>query len=210
MGNWKSLSQHEKVDLLENVKQSSTLSQLERIYRRVGAPPAAVEKKEHQEISIDYKMRSTSEPHHLWANFLKQWPMERLHRLTLEEYTNLKTETDDYFCHWVERKTADLGSIQGGTSSKFGIYLAGQIKETLRSGLTTDGRYIWWDQLGSTAEEAFEDVKRYVIKIAESSARGDHTLPLHNHLGPMFQLKIRFLYQSEPHQVLTRPSSHSL
>ena len=38
MGNWKSLHQHEKIALLENVKQSSTLRQLERIYRRNGAP----------------------------------------------------------------------------------------------------------------------------------------------------------------------------
>jgi 5-methylcytosine-specific restriction protein B len=152
--------------------------------------------------SCHSEMQKNNELHKLWDKFLKQWPIERLRNMTLGEYTNLKTETDDYFCHWIERKTQALGSIQGGTSAKFGIYLAGKIKDKLRSGLTTDGRYIWWDQLGTTAEEAFEDVKSYVIKIAESSAEGDHTLPPHNHIGPMFQLKIRFLYQAKPHQVL--------
>lgn len=41
-----------------------------------------------------------------------------------------------------------------------------------------------------------------MIKIAETSSRGDHSLLLHNHIGPIFQLKIRFLYQSKPYQIL--------
>jgi hypothetical protein len=39
MGDWKSLSQYQKITLQSHVNQSSTLSQLERIYRRNGAPP---------------------------------------------------------------------------------------------------------------------------------------------------------------------------
>lgn len=66
--------------------------------------------------------------HQLWAEFLKRWPIERLREMTLEEYTNLRSNTDDYFCHWVERKTESLGSIQGATSAKFGIYHANNLK----------------------------------------------------------------------------------
>lgn len=140
--------------------------------------------------------------HQLWAEFLKRWPIERLREMTLEEYTNLRSNTDDYFCHWVERKTESLGSIQGATSAKFGIYHANNLKNKLRSGLISDGSYVWWDQLGTTSQKAFDNVKSYVIKIAETSSRGDHSLLLHNHIGPIFQLKIRFLYQSKPYQIL--------
>jgi hypothetical protein len=38
MGDWKSLFQYQKITLQSHVNQSSTLSQLERIYRRNGAP----------------------------------------------------------------------------------------------------------------------------------------------------------------------------
>jgi beta-glucosidase len=44
MGDWKSLSQYQKITLQSHVNQSSTLSQLERIYRRNGAPPIDIMK----------------------------------------------------------------------------------------------------------------------------------------------------------------------
>lgn len=56
----------------------------------------------------------------VYEDFQKEFPIETLSGLPLEQYTNLKRS--DSFCYWVESKTYCLGSIWGGTSYKFGIY----------------------------------------------------------------------------------------
>ena len=63
-----------------------------------------------------------NEKYELWDKFLKRWSYERLKDMTLEEYTNIKEENDDYFCYWLESKTDKLGSVWGGSAFKFGIY----------------------------------------------------------------------------------------
>jgi 5-methylcytosine-specific restriction protein B len=143
-----------------------------------------------------------NELHKLWAEFLERWPIERLREMTLEEYTNLKSKTDDYFCHWLERKTQKLGSIQGATSAKFGIYLAGKLKDTLKSGLTTDGKYVWREALGDTKESAFATIRDHIVKIVDIAQSGKQPLELDPILAPTIQMKLRFLYQSKPYQVL--------
>ena len=56
----------------------------------------------------------------LLDDFLTAFPIDKLQDMTLEQYTNLKKE--DSFCYWLEYRTYELGSILGGSSSKFGIY----------------------------------------------------------------------------------------
>ncbi|MGR2701257.1 hypothetical protein [Vibrio campbellii] len=59
----------------------------------------------------------------LWDEFLSRWPRENLSNLTLEEYVSVNDT--DTFTYWLETKTRELGSIQGNTSAKFGIYKRG-------------------------------------------------------------------------------------
>lgn len=82
-------------------------------------------------------MPNTDELHQLWAEFLKRWPIEQLSEMALEEYTNLKSHSEDYFCYWVERKTQALGSISGGFSTIFGIYRSASENTKLRKGQKT-------------------------------------------------------------------------
>lgn len=51
--------------------------------------------------------------------FVQRFPREQLSNLTLEEYAIGKP---DSFCYWVEFKTHRLGSVAGGSSSKWGIW----------------------------------------------------------------------------------------
>ncbi|MCG8576801.1 MAG: hypothetical protein MI810_18115, partial [Flavobacteriales bacterium] len=53
-------------------------------------------------------------------DFTKEWTVERLERMTLDEYTNLNR--DDSFTYWLEAKTENSGSIWGGSAFKFRIY----------------------------------------------------------------------------------------
>lgn len=142
------------------------------------------------------------ELHALWRTFLERWPIERLRSMKLEEYTNIKKVTDDYFCHWLERKTLKLGSIQGGTSSKFGIYLAASPSPKLRNGETFKDGYVWWKGLGQTKEEAFPAVRDAIVGIAEAAQRGELEGKLIRYIGPMVQMKLRFLYQPKPYRLL--------
>lgn len=51
--------------------------------------------------------------------FVQRFPVEKLPNLTLEEYAVGKP---DSFCYWLEFKTHRLGSVAGGSSSKWGIW----------------------------------------------------------------------------------------
>jgi len=152
--------------------------------------------------SCHSEMENTNELHKLWAEFLERWPIERLREMTLEEYTNLKSNTDDYFCYWVERKTESLGSISGGFATIFGIYRSAKEEAKLRKGQKTDDDYIWWESMGDDASSAFNTAKNLVLKIVEEAQNGEHSPKFEEHLGPMFQLKLRFLYQQKPYKLL--------
>lgn len=58
--------------------------------------------------------------------FVQRFPREQLSNLTLEEYALGKS---DSFCYWVEFKTHHLGSVAGGSSSKWGIWWSKEDQE---------------------------------------------------------------------------------
>src|SRR5258706_279795 len=57
----------------------------------------------------------------LREDFIKRFPLETLGDMTLEQYAGGKLY--DGFCYWLATKTRQLGSINGGNSAKFGVYL---------------------------------------------------------------------------------------
>lgn len=130
--------------------------------------------------------------HQLKETFLKEWPLNRIQNMVLEEYTNLEKTS---FCYWLEAKTTDLGSIWGGSAYKFGIYerrdLATPI--TVDSRLT-DGKYAWFQKYGPTKETAFETVKEIIISIATNAQNNTLENIDTIDLGDAYKWKIAFLY----------------
>ena len=57
--------------------------------------------------------------------FNKRFPLESLANMKLDEYTNIKANTDDYFCYWIEHKLDRLGLIGKGFAEKFVIWRKG-------------------------------------------------------------------------------------
>jgi 5-methylcytosine-specific restriction protein B len=58
-----------------------------------------------------------------YEGFIKNYPKENLENLTLEKYTNIKTiDSDEYFTHWLERKTENCGKFRTASSYAYGIY----------------------------------------------------------------------------------------
>lgn len=136
------------------------------------------------------------EKHNLYDDFLKEFPLERLRKMQLEEYSNLDASTS--FCYWLEGRTTELGSIWGGSSYKFGIYKRNpNSKEDTRGGYCTDGEYSWVQKYGATKEEAFERIRNIIIEIYQAATSGDfHKIDLID-LGDAYKWKIAFLYSNK-------------
>ena len=132
--------------------------------------------------------------HKLKQEFLEYWTLEKLQNMTLEEYTDTKREGS--FCYWLEHITRDLGSIVGGSSYKFGIYKRNSNSEVKEeSNRKTDGEYAWFKKYGiDNKEEAFETVKKIIIKIAHAAQNNTLEVIDAIDLGNAYKWKIAFLY----------------
>lgn len=131
----------------------------------------------------------------LLKEFLERFPISKLKTMTLEEYTDTKRENS--FCYWIESKLKDLGSIQGNTAYKFGIFE--YLDKSTQKGAIFEGKYTWLENLyGKSAEEAYHKVRSIVVEIAEAAAVGDFQhIDKINLLGSMFRWKIAFLYANK-------------
>lgn len=126
--------------------------------------------------------------------FLNEWPLQKLKKMTIEEYTNLEKTS---FCYWLEAKTNDLGSIWGGSSYKFGIYKRQGTKTDRRNGYSSDGDYAWVSKYGNHRETAFKTVKELIVKIAECADKGEFKKVDAIDIGDAYKWKIAFLYSNE-------------
>lgn len=124
--------------------------------------------------------------------FLKEWPLERLEKMAIEEYTNLEKTS---FCYWLEQKTQSIGGIRGGSSYKFGIYkMANNSITKPAKNRTNDSGYAWHLKYGQTKEMAFKTIKEIVVKIARLSLDNDLKSLDNIDLGDAVKWKIAFLY----------------
>jgi len=132
----------------------------------------------------------------VWDAFLKEWPLERLRKMTLQEYT--AAGRDHTFTAWIERRLDKMGSIWGGSSFKFGVYSRKDKTPKTKSaggGESYTEDYAWYSKYGFTPEEAFEKVKALVGQVAEAAARGDYAAINSVDLGEAFKWKIAYHYQ---------------
>ena len=96
----------------------------------------------------------------LREEFVKSFPIDKLSEMTLDQYAAGKhdREIGSTFCHWIEFRTVELGSIKGGSSSKFGVYWSAKNQR-------------WeWNQLFQTddVEVAFEKLKAGLVKLIQA------------------------------------------
>jgi 5-methylcytosine-specific restriction protein B len=138
--------------------------------------------------------RDSRRAEEIWDAFLREWSLERLRRMTLQEYT--AAGEDHTFTAWIERRLDQLGSIWGGSAFKFGIYSRkDKSPKTGGSGDSYTRDYAWYSKYGSTPEEAFAQVKSLVVRVAEAASRGDYAAIDAVDLGESYKWKIAFHYQ---------------
>lgn len=137
--------------------------------------------------------------HKLYKDFRDVFPIETLYDMTLDKYTNLDKETS--FCYWLESKTSELGSIKGRNAYKFGIFKFREVPNGNNSMYSHDDRYSWKSNLGRTAAEAFNSVRKTIIEIVQSAQRKDwdeiEKIEKNKVLLSIIIWKIAFLYSDE-------------
>lgn len=134
----------------------------------------------------------------LWDEFLRRWPIEALETMTLEQYS--AAGQTDTFTYWLEFKLEDLGMIAGSSAFKFGIYnRKNQEPKKSDSTYTYEQDYAFYSWLGTSAQEAFETVRRELVYVARAARQGDlekvaaaSTL---SNLMSLIKWKVAFLYQ---------------
>ncbi|MDA8595221.1 AAA family ATPase [Flavobacteriaceae bacterium] len=130
--------------------------------------------------------------HELKLQFLKEFPIEKLRSISLDEYSNLNK---DSFCYWLESKTNDLGSIWGGSSYKFGIFKRANLDEgNYNKSRKSDGEYAWYGKYGETSNNAFITVREKVHSIARAASINDLDQVEKIEFSPSVKWKIAFLY----------------
>lgn len=148
---------------------------------------------EKMNLSKYESLYELSELDKLYEEFNQRFPIEKLESIPLEQYTNLD---GDYFCTWVERKTQKLGSIQGATSFKFGIYKYKKLPKD-RSGRMYDEEYAWLSKFGEKRDEVYSTVREELVQVAQAARNGNFEIVDKSKLSPMFKWKIAFLYSEK-------------
>lgn len=141
-------------------------------------------------------MSKFKEQYQLWDEFLQVWPIDRLSSLTLDEYTQAGSK--DSFTYWVESRLDKLGSIWGGSAFKFGVFSRKDTDvKTSDAKLSYSDTHGWYSSLGASAEEAFTQVRGYVVQVATLANEGNlDGIENFDHLGEAYKWKIAFHYQN--------------
>ena len=134
----------------------------------------------------------------LLEQFKQKFPVDSLQNMTLEQYTDIKQDEkdNDSFTYWVERKTRDLGSIQGRVAKKFNIYKFK--KKPKDNELDYDELYAWKKKLGVSKEEVWNKTRQMIYDIAKLSVEGKFSeIDEINDIEPVYKWKIAFLYSDK-------------
>jgi hypothetical protein len=130
------------------------------------------------------------EAEQLRADFVADFPLQRIPELTLDEYVIGKGAGNRSFCYRLEREMDLLGKIVGATAFKFGVYFG-------RTKSDAVAKYRFASHWGSTAGDAFSSVKAAIVQLLQAAAVGDMVAIAKNSLSPMLKGKILFVYYPE-------------
>jgi 5-methylcytosine-specific restriction protein B len=147
-------------------------------------------------------MSDFKKEYELWNEFLSVWPLARLTTMTLDDYTQAGSK--DSFTYWIESRLDELGSIWGGSSFKFGVFSRKDTDDkTSDAKLSYSDTHGWYSSLGTSAEEAFLQVRSHVAQVASLAAQGDlDGIEKFEHLGEAYKWKIAFHYQNRQSPVI--------
>ncbi len=147
-------------------------------------------------------MSDFKKEYELWDEFLNVWPLSRLATMTLDEYSQAGSK--DSFTYWIESRLDKLGSIWGGSSFKFGVFSRNATDDKKSDAkLSYSDTHGWYSPLGTSAVDAFQQVRNHVTQVATLAAQGDlDGIEKFEHLGEAYKWKIAFHYQNRQSPVI--------
>jgi len=113
--------------------------------------------------------------------FVRRYPIERIGKLTLDEYVQGKGSKDS-FCYWLEWKTSDLGHIQGTPAKKFGVFY------------NKPNRRYWFAAKWPNESAALAGILAEINRLLEAGRAGGTVALQKVALAPLFKGKLLFLY----------------
>jgi hypothetical protein len=137
---------------------------------------------------------TNQEQYGMLAQFLELWPLDRVRKMSLEEYSNVGDKNT--FCYWLEFEAECLGRIGGKPSNKFGIWKRKIDKEIDSKSIINDERYAWYKKYGSTAQGAFIVVRGHIVNIIESAQNEVFGNIDNIDLDSLSRWKIAFIYSN--------------
>ena len=120
----------------------------------------------------------------LRKEFVSKFSEEQLRDLPLDKYVIGK---GDSFCYWLENKLEKLGSINGATAFKFGIYFG-------RTKRDSQKMYRFRNKFGHNVEVAYLNIKKEIISLIENGKIDNLDELEKNKLSCMFKGKILSTY----------------
>jgi hypothetical protein len=130
------------------------------------------------------------EAERLRKQFIADYPLPKINRLTLDQYVIGKGNLNLSFCYRLERDLDILGRILGARADKFGVYY-GKTKSD------TTVKYRFAQHWGSNKDEAFTSVKQSIVSLLQAASRDDMVAIRENMISPMFKGKLLFIYYPE-------------
>lgn len=118
----------------------------------------------------------------LREKFTSDFNITKIEQMEIEEYV-VGHGRKDSFCYRLETELKELGDIHGSPSNKFGLYFG---KDTQK--------YIFTKKYGTTEEEAFDEIKKQILKLISDGKNKDINAIRKNKLAPTVRGKILSVY----------------
>jgi 5-methylcytosine-specific restriction protein B len=140
------------------------------------------------------------------TEFQKQWPLARLEKLTLAEYTS--PDEKECFSGQVKYGLENFGRPRGRGMWYDSIGISHGDMATLESYrsrermVDIDAGYLWTPKLGESLNHAFAQLRSLILQIASNLKNGDISPILNDALELRFAWKIASLYQDLENPVI--------
>lgn len=125
----------------------------------------------------------------LRKQFVKDYPIEKIKALKMDEYIIGKGSDNPSFCYRLEIELKSLGSFKGARSDKFGVYYGKFGKDK-----TPKYRCSKKFSKSGNADEALKNVKLEIVKLLEAGKQKNHAKIRQSLISPMFRGKLLSTY----------------
>lgn len=126
------------------------------------------------------------------SRFVEDYPIDRIRKLSLDEYVIGRGKCNRSFCYRLEIEMKEYGGFQGARADKFGVYYG-----TFGKDAVAQYRCSKKFSKSRNIDEAFARVKKEIICLLEAGAKKDIDAIRQSALGPTFRGKLLNTYYPE-------------